>query len=244
VGKRAEEPAPGVPIWIITFSDMTTNLLTFFVLLLSMGHMRDATLFDEGQRISLAFLESVKAGFGLKDIANFNNSKTKYTVDNPEQPKGVTKDAREEQRKRLFQTLRRSMQTQSSQLNGDRVEFSVASVRFLPGQAVMDDGSRQWLSRFCLNVRQNLDPASNMLYVVGLPDKDVTGSQAQMLAAQRAHAAADLLRQNLSASDTGAKTAPWRVFWWGAAPGANWAGQDPSGSGQSQILVAAIKMTN
>jgi len=245
MAKRTEESAPAVPLWIITFSDMTTNLLTFFVLLLSMGHMRDTTLFDEGQRISLAFLESVKVGFGLKDVADFNHSKTKYTVDKPEQPKGITKDAREEQRKRLFQTLQRSMQTQSSRLKGDRVEFSVASVRFPPGQAVMDDGSKQWLSRFCLNVRQNLDPATNMLYVVGLPENGVTDAQAQLLAAHRARAAADILRQGLSgAPASGGGTAAWKVFWWGAGPGASWAGQDPSNPGQSQILIAAIKTTD
>jgi len=242
MGKRTEEPTPGVPIWIITFSDMTTNLLTFFVLLLSMGHMRDDTLFDEGKRISVAFLESVKVGFGIQSVTEFDQSKIKYNIDQPERPEGITKDAREEQRKRLFQTLQRSMQTQPSQLKGDRVEFSVASVRFLPGQAVLDEGSEQWLSRFCLNVRQNLEPANNMLYVVGLPEHGVAESQAQMLAARRARVAADFLRQNLSSpSGQNAGAAGWRVFWWGAGPGASWAGQDSTLPGQPQILIAAIK---
>jgi outer membrane protein OmpA-like peptidoglycan-associated protein len=223
---------------------MTTNLLTFFVLLLSMGHLRDQTLFDEGQRISLAFLESVKAGFGLKSATDFDYSKVKFTVDQPERPDGITKDAREEQRKRLFQTLQRSMQTQPSHLKGDRVEFSVASVRFLPGQTVLDDGSEQWLSRFCLNVRQNLDPATNMLYVVGLPDNEAAGTQAQILAAHRARVVAAFLRQNLSTSagrTAGKDATAWEVFWWGAGPGANWAGQDSPEPGKSQILIAAIK---
>lgn len=238
MGKRAEEPAPGVPIWIITFSDMTTNLLTFFVLLLSMGHMRDENLLDEGQRISMMFLDSVKTGFGLQKATDFDYSKIKYSIDQPEKPQGITKDAREEQRKRLFDTLRRSMQTHQSQLKGDRIEFSVASVQFPPGQAALDDGSRQWLSRFSLNVRQNLDPAKNMLYVVGLPDNGVAGAQTQILAAQRSRAVADFLRQNLSA---GAAASGWRVFWWGAGPGASWGGQDTSPGAKSQILIAAIK---
>jgi outer membrane protein OmpA-like peptidoglycan-associated protein len=251
VAKRAEEATPPVPLWIITFSDMTTNLLTFFVLLLSMGHIRDDSLFDEGQRISRMFLESVKAGFGAQTATDFDFDKIKYTIDQPEQPQGVTRDAREEQRKRLFQTLQRSMQTQPSQLKGDRVEFSVASVRFLPGQAVLDDGSRQWLSRFCLNVRQNLDPATNMLYIVGLPDSGTAGAQAQMLAAHRSRVVATFLRQNLATPtagrDSGAtagNATKWRVFWWGAGPGASWAGQDSPEPGQSQILIAAMKMSD
>lgn len=243
MAKRTEESAPGVPLWIVTFSDMTTNLLTFFVLLLSMGHMRDDTLFDEGKRISMMFLDSVKTGFGLQKATDFDYSKVKYAIEQPERPQGITKDAREEQRKRLFQTLRRSMQTHPSQLKGDRIEFSVASVQFLPGQAVLDDGSRQWLSRFSLNVRQNLDPAQNMLYVVGLPDDGAAGAQAQILAAQRSHVVADFLRQNLAATPGGANSsaAGWKVFWWGAGPGASWGGQDSSPAGRSQILLAAIK---
>lgn len=241
MARRAEEANPAVPLWIITFSDMTTNLLTFFVLLLSMGHIRDDTLFDDSQRVAMMFLESVKTGFGIQTM-DFDQPKVKHTVDQPEIPRGITKDAREEQRRRLFETLRRTMQTQPSQLKGDRVEFSVASVRFLPGQAVLDEGSEQWLSRFSLNVRQNLEPANNMLYVVGLPEHGVAESQAQMLAARRARVAADFLRQNLaSPSGQNAGAAGWRVFWWGAGPGASWAGQDTTLPGQPQILIAAIK---
>jgi len=244
---RPVEENPRVPLWIVTFTDMTTNLLTFFVLLLSMGHIRDDTLFDEGQRISLLFLESVKAGFGFRTASEFDYSKVKYTIEKPEQPKGITKDAREEQTRRLFDNLRRSMQTMPSQLKGDRVEFSVANVKFAPDQAVLDESGKQWLSRFCLNVRQNLSPANTMLYVVGVADNGAAETQSRLLAAHRSRAVADFLRQALSASSTGQSPQdthggpPWRVFWWGAGPGASWGGQDSPGPGQSQILIAAMK---
>lgn len=246
--KTSEESAPKVPLWIITFSDMTTNLLTFFVLLLSMGHIRDDSLFDDGQRISLLFLESVKAGFGFKNTTNFDFSKTKYTVDQPDQPQGATKDAREEQARRLFDNLRRSMQTQPSHLKGNRVEYSVANVRFAPGQAVLDEGSHQWLSRFALNIGQNLSPATTMLYVVGTAGQEAGGTGSWMLTAQRSRAVADFLRTALSTRtgvrglNTSDHSSPgWQVFWWGAGPGVGWAGQDAPAPGQSQILIAAIK---
>jgi outer membrane protein OmpA-like peptidoglycan-associated protein len=247
VSKRQEESAPGVPIWIITFSDMTTNLLTFFVLLLSMGHVRDDTLFDDGQRMSLLFLESVREGFGFRPSTNFEHAKVKYSVDQPDREKGITKDAREEQTRRLFENLRRSMQTMPSQLKGDRVEFSVANIEFAPDQAVLDEAGKQWLSRFCLNVRQNLDPAATMLYVVGVADREASETQSRLLAARRSRAVAAFVRQALSASPAGRGTQtpgggpPWRVFWWGAGPGASWGGQDAPSPGQSQILIAAMK---
>lgn len=246
--KSSEESASKVPLWIITFSDMTTNLLTFFVLLLSMGHVRDDSLFDDGQRISLLFLESVKAGFGFKNTTDFDFSKTKYTVDQPDQPEGTTKDARQEQARRLFDNLRRSMQTQPSHLKGNRVEYSVANVRFAPGQAVLDEGGRQWLSGFALNTAQNLSPATTMLYVVGTTGPETEGTGAWVLAAQRSRVVADFLRTTLStppgirALDASQGDSPrWQVFWWGASPGARWAGQDAPAPGQSQILIAAIK---
>lgn len=246
MSKRQEESSPGVPLWIVTFSDMTTNLLTFFVLLLSMGHVRDNSLFDDGQRIAQMFLESVKEGFGFK-ATDFDYSMVKHTVEQPDKDKGVTKDAREEQTRRLFENLRRSMQTMPSQLKGDRVEFSVANVKFAPDQAVLDEAGKQWLARFCLNVRQNLDPSATMLYVVGVADRGAIESQSRLLAARRSRAVADFMRQALSAS-TPARgseatngSPPWRVFWWGAGPGASWGGQDAPSPGQSQILIAAMK---
>jgi len=238
-----------VPLWIVTFTDMTTNLLTFFVLLLSMGHIRDDTLFDEGQRISLLFLESVKAGFGFRTASDFDYNKVKYTIENPDRPEGTTKDAREEQTRRLFNNLRRSMQTLPSQMKGDRVEFSVANISFAPDQAILDDAAKQWLSRFCSNARQSLDPATTTLYVVGVADNRAAEKQARLLAARRSLAVADYVRQVLSTSTPGRTVEaaqsgpPWRVFWWGTGPDAGWGGQDPPPPGQSQILIAAMKTT-
>jgi len=222
---------------------MTTNLLTFFVLLLSMGHIRDESLFDDGQRISLLFLESVKTGFGFKNATDFDFSKTKYSIDRPDQVKGLTKDARQEQARRLFESLQRSMQTLPSHLQGDRVEYSVANVRFAPGQTVFDESSRQWLSGFALNLGQSLSPATTMLYVVGVADRAAGDAPSWMLAAQRSRVVADFLRQALSTSTgaSGGSNPPWQIFWWGTGPGAKWAGQDTPSPGQSQILIAAMK---
>lgn len=245
---RPPEESVQVPVWVITFSDMTTNLLTFFVLLLSLGQIRDDTLFDDGHRISYFFLQSVKAAFGVPDVTNFDYAKIKHRLENPEQPKGITIDARGEQTRRLFETLRRSMQTLPSQVTAGRVDFEVANVGFAPGQADLDSAGRQWLSRFCLDLQQNLDPARTLLYVVALAGDEASEEQQWLLSARRAQAVADFLRRVSlepaavrAAGKVDINSSPWHILWWGAGPGGNWAGQDRLGPGQSKVLIAVLK---
>ncbi|MBN2133382.1 MAG: hypothetical protein JW741_28040, partial [Sedimentisphaerales bacterium] len=143
IPRPTTDDAPEVPGWIVTFSDMTTNLLTFFVLLLSMGQIRDDTLFDEGQRLSFFFLESVKQAFGVRKAADFEYNKIKHYIESPDKAEGVTLDAKQEQARRIFNNLRRTMQSTPSQITGDHVDFSVADVSFAPGHATLDEADKQ-----------------------------------------------------------------------------------------------------
>ncbi len=62
-GKRqvTEESSAKVPAYIVTFSDMVTLLLTFFVMLLSLSQIQDPELFDKGRD---SFVESME-NFGI-----------------------------------------------------------------------------------------------------------------------------------------------------------------------------------
>lgn len=46
--KFVEDPKPIVPMWLVSFGDMMTNALTFFILLVSMAHQRDFGLIAAG----------------------------------------------------------------------------------------------------------------------------------------------------------------------------------------------------
>jgi len=71
--KKAKKPPAGAPMWMVTFSDMVTLLLTFFVLLLSMANM-DQIKFNKAA-------DSLAGAFGVLGSAD----KTEVT-----QPKVVS----------------------------------------------------------------------------------------------------------------------------------------------------------
>ncbi len=60
--KKAPPPAAGAPAWMVTYSDMVTLLLTFFVMLLAMAN------FDDLVRLN-AVLESIREALSM---GNFN----------------------------------------------------------------------------------------------------------------------------------------------------------------------------
>jgi len=244
--KIAEEPYQ-VPIWVITFSDMTTNLLTFFVLLMSMGHIRDETLFDQGQ--ASTYLESVKRGFGLKEGPDFGNVKIKYFItDLGELSEGRTIDAKEEELRRIFQKVNRSMNTMPSQIVAEKTNFSVTNIRFSPGEATLDESAKRFLTEFCLGLQQSADSKMKMLYVLGLADEELTEKQQWLLSARRAQVVADFLQSALGRPagppEAEAFEPAWRIYWWGAGPGGDWVSQDSPISRQSQILIAVLRTTD
>ncbi len=55
-----EEDPPGVPEWVVTYGDMMSLLLTFFIMLVSMSELK-----DEGK--NRAALNSMKEVFGPMD---------------------------------------------------------------------------------------------------------------------------------------------------------------------------------
>ncbi len=114
-----EDKGPNVPAYIVTFSDMVTLLLTFFVMLLSLASVQDPELFNKGRG---SFVQSIKRfGVGVlsgeKPTQDFDHLKIKYSVDNPDESfEGRSINAKEEQVRRLFSDLSRSMNTMGSQI--------------------------------------------------------------------------------------------------------------------------------
>lgn len=238
--KKVAEESYQVPIWVITFSDMTTNLLTFFVLLLSMGHVRDETLFDQGQ--ALTFLESVKSGFGFKEGIGFGNISIKYHISDPgELSAGRTIDAKEEEIRRIFKNLSRSMNTLPSQITAPKTNFSVTDIHFGSSEAVLNEPAKRFLTEFCWHLQQGFSDKPSIMYVLGLACDEEGEKEQWILSAKRAQAAAEFIEDNLSSGPSLSKLA---IYSFGAGPGGDWVGQDDPISKQSHILIAVLRASD
>jgi len=241
------EETAQVPIWIITFSDMTTNLLTFFVLLVSLGTMRDDTLNDSG--MAPTFIGELKRGFGFKKTLELGETKINYQISGPDElSDGRTINAKEEDLRRAFEKIRQSTTVVPSRLVADKVNFSTANVYFDTGQAALSEEGKKVLTDFCRNLKQSRGREPVMLYVLGLAPDEKNEKKQWMLSALRAEAAAKTLRDTLaSISNSQTQSNPslpppeWIVYSLGSGSGGDWTGPAGPGSQSSHILIADLR---
>jgi len=247
---QPQEEKPKVPSYIVTFSDMVTLLLTFFVLLLTLAQVQDPDLFNRGRD---SFWESIHlCGLGVllgsETKPELEASKTKHLTSDPETTQDRTLDEYRERLRQAFERLSQSTTTLPSQIVGHRLNFSITPIKFAPGEAHLDDESRHYLARYCIDLQQNLRAETCTLYVLGLAGDEATQMQQWTLSARRAEAVARFLREELarhasrpSGTPPAADSSPWRILCWGAGPGGHWAGQDRPDPGRSQILIAMLR---
>jgi len=240
-----ETESSKVPAYIVTFSDMVTLLLTFFVMLLTLAQVQDPELYNIGRDSFIKSMRHFGLGmlFGKKVAFNFGENKVKYFISSPDEPSEVRNiDAQEEDVRRLFKEVSRSMTTTPSQIVAKETNFSVADISFSAGEASLNESAKNFLTRFSLDLQAN-DPhvflsktrVGVKLYVLGLA-RDAKGEKEQwILSARRAQAASDFLRSILPT------VLQWPVYSWGAGPGGQWVSENSPVSEQSQILIAVLR---
>ena len=229
---------PKVPAYIVTFSDMTTLLLTFFVMLLSLSQVRDEELFSKGRESLLRSIKLFGLGalHGKRQKPNFGHPKTNYFIHRPDKSfAGRTIDAKEEKIRRIFKRVRQHVKTMPSQMVAKQTNFSVTDIRFGPGRASLDESAKRFLSKFCMDLPQDPASAGIKFYVFGLAGDEPTEKEQWILSARRARAVAEFLQKILPANYK------WPVCSWGAGPGGDWVSRDSPIYGQSQILIAVLR---
>jgi chemotaxis protein MotB len=78
-----EDPKPGVPMWLVSFGDMMTLILTFFILLVSMASQRKYGLVADGLGSFVAALSSHGLPGRLTEserIEIFNNFRRRFNL--------------------------------------------------------------------------------------------------------------------------------------------------------------------
>jgi len=239
--KKQQQSSPKVPAYIVTFSDMVTLLLTFFVMLLSLTTVQDPKMFHVTRDAFVKSINSFGLGMlmGKKISPDFGHTKPKYFIVDPDQNLPVrTIDAREEEMRRMFKNVALSMKTMRSQIVAETIDFSVTNVSFPPGQALLDEPAGKYLRQFALNLQQEPGSQNIKLYVLGLADDERTEKAQWILSARRAHVVADFLNDVLPSQ------LQYPVYSWGAGPGGCWITRDSPVSEESQILIAVLRGNN
>ena len=124
--RKIEETGAKVPAYIVTFSDMVTLLLTFFVMLLSLAQMQDPEMFNVSRDAFVRHMDTAGLGvlFGKKVTHDFGKTKTKYSISNPDKDFDIrTIDAREEKIRRIFRKAAQTMETKRSQIVAKKIIF-------------------------------------------------------------------------------------------------------------------------
>jgi outer membrane protein OmpA-like peptidoglycan-associated protein len=241
-----EEKGERAPLWIVSFADMISLLMAFFVMLLTMSTAKSGKLCNEGEGIfeeTLYGFRRTIAGFGIPGLFGtpgetlyFDSPKVYYPISNGNET-DVTRtiDASEERTRRIFQRLDRRAKTYKSVMQGQQPDFVVAPITFGKGQFVLDESAKQFLSKFAANLHKSAAAGRLNLYVVGLAPEEPYEKQQWILSARRAQVVADFLRTNLPSGTE------YSVFSWGIGAGGDWVKKDSPISEQSQVSIAVLR---
>ena len=236
-----EESGPKVPAYIVTFSDMVTLLLTFFVMLLSMAKQQDPELFDISRTAFVQHINCFGLGMlsGKKVSPDFTAEKVKYFIKDPDEiPPVRTIDVNEENAQRIFNKLAQTMTTQPSQIVAEKTNFSVTAIAFSSGGTLLNASAKNFLTQFAMNLQQGSGFEKIKLYVLGLAGEEKTEKKQWILSAKRAQAVADFLNGVLPTQFQ------CPIYSWGAGSGGEWVTGDSPVSEQSQILIAVLRTNN
>ena len=236
--KHAPDAKPSVPGYIVTFSDMITLLLTFFVMLLSMAETQvEKHKFEKGV---YSFRRAI-SDFGMSGILvnqsnspSFEHPQVRYRVDvGQDEPENRSIDAKTEMLRRILMDIEQLMHISPSHITGAQKTPFQPAVSFSGQGWELTSSSRQNLKKLTEQFKINFSHQNPTIYVLALAE-DVPESQAWGVSARRGQAVADFLRQELG-SGLG-----WSIYSGGAGPGGEWVGHSGLVARQTRVLITVL----
>ena len=184
--KEAAKAEPGAPLWMVTYSDMVTLLLCFFVMQLVYANFEDPGKVE-------AALESIKSAFGTGSV-----HQTKPTKETPQKSTDMSESAKE-QNEQLVEALQSVLAEMISQnlvrMTQTKTEIRIQldeMVLFRPGSAVLNPVSLGLLNDIATAVHEY--PV--LMIVEGHADADGTSEETNwVMSATRAVAVVSEFRR-------------------------------------------------
>ena len=222
-GKRQKKPEEKieVPGWIVSFSDMVTLLLAFFVLLQTFAKDQDPELFYAGQG---SFRRAV-AGFGMTNLLggdppshrDFRSLKYPTKVKTKTSGRSRVIDEDDERIRRMFKEIKDSMDVKAADVAKASISVFSTPITFDGSSAELNQQARQCLEEFSRVLARTGRREKTKVYVIGLAADERTTRAKWLLSARRAAAAQSFLAQALNRSG-----AEWDIQSWGAGNGGQW----------------------
>jgi flagellar motor protein MotB len=241
--KKRQEEGNRVAAWIVSFSDMVTLLLAFFVLLQSFARVQDPELFFVGQ----GSFRSAIAGMGLpswllgrQDKPQREHLNVKHPMDQagPAIPEPRNIDADGEKIRTMFADLKKELDTNASDLQQEAIRVEPTPIRFRGPQCRLDDPAREYLRAFASDVAGTVRLESVRYYVVGLAADEPRAERQWALSARRARAVETYLGELLAA---GGRRRGWIVYSWGAGAGGQWCRRRGFLPEKTHVVIAVVR---
>jgi hypothetical protein len=239
-----EEAGEKAPLWMISFADMISLLMAFFIMLLTMATTRTGTLCETGsgvfERSIQGFKDSI-ASFGIpgvfkeKKSMGFLRTLHHFAVDGKEETGGERLiDADEERTKRVFKQLQNQAVATPSSVGGSQALCDVTPIVFSGDALRLQAEDERYLARFCADLKASGSLQETTVIVVGAAPDAANFRDKWAWAAERAKVVAQRMRQEFA--DT-----PADVLSWGTADASAWSKEPPASGRPVHILLAVLR---
>jgi chemotaxis protein MotB len=222
--KPPEDSGEKVPLWIISFADMITLLLSFFVMLQTMAKSQDGTLFGASQesfRRAINGLGFPEIMLGKQATVDMDYQKLQYPAEetakeaSPERPRVI--DADDDTIRQVFEDLKQQMDVQADSVPEATIARMVTPIRFEKGHFALTPSDREYLAGLAITFRHDLRGRAAKISVIGLAGDEPDMHAQFLVSARRASAVRQVLQEKLGADET--KAAGWTMNAWGAGSG-------------------------